>query len=62
MHLQVCGGEEKGRNTHARSFTSPHRARPDGAWCGVARRDDGHGHTMCASIVHQNLAQSLTGS
>jgi hypothetical protein len=23
MHLQVCGGEEKGRNTHARSLTSP---------------------------------------
>jgi hypothetical protein len=36
MHLQVCGGEEKGRNTRARSLTSPHRARPGGVGRGVA--------------------------
>jgi hypothetical protein len=26
MHLQVCGGEEKERNTHARSLASPGEA------------------------------------
>jgi hypothetical protein len=25
MHLQVCGEEEKGRHTHARSLASPGR-------------------------------------
>jgi hypothetical protein len=33
MHLQVRGGEEKGRNTHVRSLVSPRQAGP-----GVARR------------------------
>jgi hypothetical protein len=31
MHLQVCGGEEKGENTCARSLASPHRAGHDEA-------------------------------
>jgi hypothetical protein len=26
MHLKVCEGEEKGRNTHMHSLASPHRA------------------------------------
>jgi hypothetical protein len=43
-------------------LASPSRAGWGVVWCGVARRDDGHGHMMCASIVHQNLAQSLIGS
>jgi hypothetical protein len=38
MHLQVCGGEEKGRNTHARSLASPCLARPAVAWRGEVRR------------------------
>jgi hypothetical protein len=39
MHLQVCGGEEKGENTHARSLTLPRQAGSEGggAWCGMAR-------------------------
>jgi hypothetical protein len=30
MHLQVCGGEEKGENTHARSLTLPRQAGSEG--------------------------------
>jgi hypothetical protein len=38
MHLQVCEGEEKGRNTHARSLASPSQARLGGVgWGGVGR-------------------------
>jgi hypothetical protein len=61
MHLQVCGGEEKGGNTCVRSLASPHLAGPGRAGRGLARRGDGRGRTMCMSIVHQNLAQSLVG-
>jgi hypothetical protein len=37
MHLQVCGGEEKGENTRACSLTSPRLARPGGEGRGVVR-------------------------
>jgi hypothetical protein len=50
MHLQVCGREEKGGNTRARS---PRR--------GVVWRGNGRGRTTCAWIVHRNRAQSLAG-
>jgi hypothetical protein len=36
MHLQVCGGEEKGRSICARSFASPGQAGRGGAWRGEA--------------------------
>jgi hypothetical protein len=58
MHLQVCGAEEKGGNTRARSLTSPGQA---GAGRGKARRGDGRGRTTCTWIVHRNPAQSLAG-
>jgi hypothetical protein len=48
MHLQVCGGEEKGENTHARSLTLPRQAGSEGGGRGVAWRGDGHGRTTCA--------------
>jgi hypothetical protein len=38
MHLQVCGGEEKERNTYARSLTSPDRAGRGVVWHGEARQ------------------------
>jgi hypothetical protein len=42
MHLPVCGGEEKERNIHVRSLTSPRWA-----GCGVAMRDDVCGRMTC---------------
>jgi hypothetical protein len=38
MHLQICGGEDKGGNTHAHSprLTGLGRAGPGGAWHGKA--------------------------
>jgi hypothetical protein len=36
MHLQVCGGEEKGGNIRARSLAMPGRAGPGVAWRGEA--------------------------
>jgi hypothetical protein len=36
MHLQVCGGEEKWRNTRVRSLASPRRAGSGVAWRGEA--------------------------
>jgi hypothetical protein len=44
MHLQVCGGEEKGRNMDA--FALPRLTGP--AWQGEARLGDGRGRRMCA--------------
>jgi hypothetical protein len=38
MHLQVCGGEEKGRNTCTHVLAS--LASSGGAGCGVARKGD----------------------
>jgi hypothetical protein len=38
MHLQVCGGEEKGRNTHVRSLALPRRVGLGRAWRGEVRR------------------------
>jgi hypothetical protein len=42
MHLQVCGGEEKGRNTRARalarSLTSPGQAGRAGVAMGMGTR------------------------
>jgi hypothetical protein len=43
MHLQVCGEEEKGRNTRVWSLASPHLARWGGVWRGEARRGEPHG-------------------
>jgi hypothetical protein len=37
MHLQVCDGEEKERETHAHARSS-HLTRPSGAWQGEVRR------------------------
>jgi ATP:corrinoid adenosyltransferase len=41
MNLQGCGGEEKGRNTHA--LASPGQAGLGQVWHG-----DGRGRTTCA--------------
>jgi hypothetical protein len=54
MYLQVCGEEEKGENTRARSLASPLQAGR-----GVAWRGDGRVRTTCACIVCRNPAQSL---
>jgi hypothetical protein len=40
MHLQVCEGEKKGRNTHARSLASPSQAGLGWAGRGVVRRGE----------------------
>jgi hypothetical protein len=39
INLQVCGGEEKGRNT----CVSTRLAEPGQAWCGVARQGEAMG-------------------
>jgi hypothetical protein len=48
MHLQVYGGEEKGRNTSVLArLALPGWARWGGVWHGMVRQGDGHGRTMC---------------
>jgi hypothetical protein len=48
MHLQVCEGEEKGGNTHARSLASPRRVGRGVAWRGEARRG-ARAHDVCVN-------------
>jgi hypothetical protein len=43
MHLQMCGGEEKGENTRMRSLALPCRIGPGWAGRGVAWRGQAMG-------------------
>jgi hypothetical protein len=51
MHMQKCGGEEKGRNTYMLS--------PRLTSLGRARLGDGRKCTTCARMIHRNPCQSL---